>query len=719
MPASREGFRLNPQPRSFMQPVEARFRFRFENGPREKEWIPLAEGLCSIGRLPKNTVQIADASVSGKHAELHVTAEGVTLSDLGSTNGTSVEGERIETLLLGHGDQIQFGKVRASFHDTQVGGEPAGEGSSSVTSGAPSAPRALGAMQSSAGDDTIALEEPDSKPIERPEGAGSLAPSAAAPMSSRISEEVLARSGSGSKLGLVLMLVLILGGGGFAAWMYFRPGPDADGVQLAELKALPGNLLEDYSFEADGLWDAAESAPQAFYVDRSFALSGRYGLGVLLKGDEWALAASAPLRVSGGMSLRLAGSSSASQTALARLGIELIQSEPGAPSVLAWASPQTGADFTESELVFRVPAGIQSARVLLAAKGRAGEAEVAFDDVSLVPHEGSVGEPLRYEEYELSVLGQGGSTAILSRSGNLLFTGISTTNWGFEGLHDSGGSGWEPKAMESGFELRLAHPAAAGTRCELRANGPGPLSAGSDASPYIASMGEGGYRSHALGFKRENASHLLAGTGTNLMRFSTGQLSTLSALNREGQPILIVQLAGAEGLEIQLGFDRERVRAEALALRARSAAADQQSGACLAAWTELLNEVPIDAQLIAEAEAASARILSEGHARIEELEGDLEAADFFQLRDGYRRCRADAERLAQAYGGSEIESKAGALLARIDTALEALDTGGKVGASARLGGVLSAIDPVTEPQLAARLKSALGEPKQDEEDPRK
>lgn len=702
-----------------MQPVEARFRFRFENGPREKEWIPLAEGLCSIGRLPKNTVQIADASVSGKHAELHVTAEGVTLSDLGSTNGTSVEGERIETLLLGHGDQIQFGKVRASFHDTQAGGEPTDGGSASVFASAPSAPGARGAMQSSAGDDTIALEEPDSTPISRPAEAGSSTPSAGAQMSSRVSDEVLARTGSGSKLGLVLMLVLILGGGGFAAWMYFRPGPDADGEQLAELKAPPGNLLEDYSFEAEGSWEAAESAPQAFYGDRSFALSGRSGMGVLLQGDEWALAASAPLRLNGGMSLRLAGSSSASQSALARLGIELIQSEPGAPSVLAWAPPRTGVDFAESELVLRVPAGIQSARVLLAAKGIAGEAEVAFDDVSLVPHEASAGEPLRYEEYELSVLGQGGSTAILSRSGSLLFTGISTTSWGMDGLHDSGGSGWEAKAMESGFELLLKNPSAASTRCELRANGPGPLSAGSDASAYIASMGEGGYRSHALGFKREHASHLLAGTGTNLMRFSTGQRATLSALNREGQPILIVHLKGAKGLELQLGFDQERVRAEALALRARSAAADQQSGACLAAWTELLNEVPIDARLIAEAEAASARILSEGHARIEELEADLEAADFFQLRDGYRRCRAGAERLAQAYGGSEIESKASALLARIETSLEALDMSGKVDASARLGGVLSAIDPVTEPQLAARLKSALGAGKQDEEDPRK
>ena len=681
------GARSTHYPRSSMQPVEARFRFRFESGPRENEWISLEEGTNSVGRLPKNDVQIADPSVSGKHAELRVNADGVTLVDLGSTNGTKVEGERIESLPLGHGDQIHFGSVKASFHDAQMGGAPT-------------------------------LEEPGaSAPAQASPGGLGMAAATGAD-SSRVSADALERSSKGSKTGLLVLLLLIVVGGGAFAYLYLQKQSAGGGTQAAPIQQVDGNLLGDYSFEGDNQWNDADGASQPFFVDRSFALSGSVGFGALLEGEDWALASSEMLSLSSGKSLQLSGFVSARSGALGRLGIELIQSEADSPSVIAWAPASAAADFTETSLNFVVPAGIKSARVLVAAKGASGESEVSFDDLSLVPGEGAGTPALRYEEYELSLLGEGASSAILSRSGRILFTGISTSAWGYAGLAGAADAGWSAKATSNGFELTLSAAASAGTRCEFLANGARPLSPNESSSPYIASMGQGGYRTHALGFKREGATHLLAGGGANLMRFSTGKETSLSASNRAGQPVLSLGMAGSRTLGLQLGFDQERGLAESLALKARLAGSDQRAGDALSAWSKLLNTYPIDAGLIAEAEGARARMLGEGHARIDELTLGLGAADFFQLRDGYARCRSDAQALGKNYKGSEIETKAKALVERIDASLEGLASDGQVEDAELLGGVLSSLDAAAEPELSARLKQALADHKQDD-DPRK
>ena len=49
----------------------------------------------TIGRVDDNTFQIAEPSVSGHHCEIIVRGEEVTVRDVGSTNGTYINGERI------------------------------------------------------------------------------------------------------------------------------------------------------------------------------------------------------------------------------------------------------------------------------------------------------------------------------------------------------------------------------------------------------------------------------------------------------------------------------------------------------------------------------------------------------------------------------------------------------------------------------------------------
>src|SRR5512142_2439739 len=72
----------------------------------------------SLGRHPSNTVQLLDKIVSKEHCTIEQRAEGFVLRDLGSLNGTYVNGERVAgERALKHGDDIALGTTRARFDD--------------------------------------------------------------------------------------------------------------------------------------------------------------------------------------------------------------------------------------------------------------------------------------------------------------------------------------------------------------------------------------------------------------------------------------------------------------------------------------------------------------------------------------------------------------------------------------------------------------------------
>ena len=75
----------------------------------------LVEETYTIGRSPENSIRLDDNSVSSRHAEVVLVAESCYLKDLGSTNGTIVNGQPIKEVQLRAGDRIRFGKVEASF----------------------------------------------------------------------------------------------------------------------------------------------------------------------------------------------------------------------------------------------------------------------------------------------------------------------------------------------------------------------------------------------------------------------------------------------------------------------------------------------------------------------------------------------------------------------------------------------------------------------------
>lgn len=75
----------------------------------------LTDDKVTVGRLADNTLQIEDASVSSHHAELVLEGGKYHLHDLGSTNGTFVNGEATTDAILSHGDEVRFGRVETVF----------------------------------------------------------------------------------------------------------------------------------------------------------------------------------------------------------------------------------------------------------------------------------------------------------------------------------------------------------------------------------------------------------------------------------------------------------------------------------------------------------------------------------------------------------------------------------------------------------------------------
>jgi pSer/pThr/pTyr-binding forkhead associated (FHA) protein len=82
----------------------------------------IEEAQVTVGRSDDNAIQLDHASVSGHHAQFTLEAGGYELRDLGSTNGTRVNGEPITTVRLEGGEQIRFGKIEAFFSSGKEGG---------------------------------------------------------------------------------------------------------------------------------------------------------------------------------------------------------------------------------------------------------------------------------------------------------------------------------------------------------------------------------------------------------------------------------------------------------------------------------------------------------------------------------------------------------------------------------------------------------------------
>lgn len=649
--------------------MDSRFSLRFESGDRAGEVVPVDGQGFTIGRRPGQSLQLLDNSVSGKHAEITVDAQGAHLCDLGSTNGTRVGGERVTETRLVNGARIHFGNVELVFLDAVAGGFHPG------AAGAGSAPAAA----SPSG--TIATES----------GEAVL----------RVSPEILARSRKRSVAGLALLLVLV--GGAAGAWFYFGGASEASGAGPRPATPAADNLLGgDYSFEAetDG-WEAAEGAPAAFLRGAEGRVSGGLGLEVELAGGDFALHRSREIRAEPGRILTARAKLKVEGAANGQVGIDVA-------GAIAWSTPLAGtrpggSGFETVEVTTLVPPGRETVRVLLLASAD-GAGTVAADDAELVignpeGESASGARKIAVRDYELVLLGDPARGAVLTRFGKTLLSLVAFA----EGSSIPDTAAAVPMTVRPA-ETRLVLASTAGSAAACIRAEPGLVRAG------LATIGEDGYSTHGLDFERSGVTSLLFGKGAELVRVVFAAPVAVQGVAEDASSRVTARGEIAE-IVLQLDFTEDRKQAGDLAHAARNAEKKGDLGGCLARWAELLNGFPFDAELVQEAEAKRAALVQQGLSELQAVRSEIERAEFFKLVDLYRQCRNRALAVGTRFAGSEVEVEASRVVEEANQHLAGFEAELSRVEQQRLRAILAGLEARKAAGLAAKVREhvdALG-----------
>jgi hypothetical protein len=113
---SRRTVSLSAMPREAVAAGEAfAAKLSFESGPFAGRVVALPSQMVTVGRAPDNDVVVGDPATSGRHGRIEIRAGVFWISDLGSTNGTMVNGEPVIEKQLSDGDVIAIGQNTIRF----------------------------------------------------------------------------------------------------------------------------------------------------------------------------------------------------------------------------------------------------------------------------------------------------------------------------------------------------------------------------------------------------------------------------------------------------------------------------------------------------------------------------------------------------------------------------------------------------------------------------
>ncbi len=101
--------------------METSYHLKVQSGPETGRDFSLEKAELFLGRDPASDIAIADPEVSRRHARLVLAGEHYSLEDLGSTNGTFVQGNPIHGLtILNPGDIIAIGERVVLLYEEKV-----------------------------------------------------------------------------------------------------------------------------------------------------------------------------------------------------------------------------------------------------------------------------------------------------------------------------------------------------------------------------------------------------------------------------------------------------------------------------------------------------------------------------------------------------------------------------------------------------------------------
>lgn len=100
---------LSPEEASHIEGLSG-FALVVERGPRSGMTFTLRDGNTTVGRHPENDIFLNDVTVSRHHCRFTTNGERLTVEDSGSTNGTYVNDERVDSAALAAGDEVLVGR---------------------------------------------------------------------------------------------------------------------------------------------------------------------------------------------------------------------------------------------------------------------------------------------------------------------------------------------------------------------------------------------------------------------------------------------------------------------------------------------------------------------------------------------------------------------------------------------------------------------------------
>jgi len=608
----------------------------FTAGPMQGERRAVTSTRFTLGRRPTNAVELKDPKVSGVHAELVLEDGRPVLRDLGSTNGTFLEGKRVEEVVLSHGDRVQLGDTEFVLVDDR---QPAPSFSGAET--------AVNLEQT-----MIAV--PDVK-VVRDVGR------------------------TRSPLAIIGLLVIIAGIG--VAGFYLVRQRSGSGAEIAPAPAGAGNLLGPrWSFESGDqaaagdddvaptdAWKFQDDSLASFRIDTA-AVSGAQSLAA--DTSEGSAVASlrqgirvdsrkrysimAQVRCDGGAEGLLAAAFRSDESDAFRVDVGL-----GGSASEDWQSigddvvPPTGATHLLVQLI-AAPTGPTAGTVM-------------FDDVHVI--ETGSGTPVIQEvsgfEFESS-----GRTLLMRRGPDLLR--IAGLVFGTaDACHDSDrflstreGSGDVSLSGGESVRTTVSFSTESGLATR-RYEWTTPPSLESVTLPVwllpalaeepVRVMRENRLEPFRNSFQVDSASGLVLGSGATRARLTFEPPVAIEGVRESDRFLLFIRPKVAEGkltLRIQLDFVQERTQALDLLGDARKAETAGRLGEALVILDRIQNEFPFDDRVLAEAEGRRQKIAKERQRLEGRLADAIARAEFLFSVTAYDEAQSEAKQLVAAFAGT-------------------------------------------------------------------
>lgn len=627
----------------------------FAGGPKDGQKITLEKKRVTFGRNAKNTNVFADdAGVSGYHCEVAREGGAYVLRDLGSTNGTLLDGEAVSETALQHGNRIRIGGQRLVFVDPTVSDFE----------------KAMSAVDDLGSEWGLLRAEMDMSRVQQAKRSQMVGVGAA---------------------------IVLLGGAGFVAIAH--PEWISGGAKAPE--NVPGNQVADFSFEGgSGTWSVVPGSPstgrpaaaadgpakqgKAFY---SVSRDGPTGRGAaVMAGEQERIRVDPSKSYAFGASVRTKGDA---QACVRVTWLAADKSTVVGESATDLASGDSWTDVRQS--VAQPPRDAASARIELV-NARSGTA--FFDDVFFAPAESKpVAPDLKGGDLMCSVTADGQAT--LRRGTTTLFTDLTVVGGALHkeyvdgvsrtdrvGAHKASSVTSAGKVVGQAMDAVSGKVAAYSVQPAIAEDRYLDIDADLGDDAALVGLLEKESVEEGLGVRTDSGFFRMSDIRSveKVRSVTFGERNRFEVLGRDGAVFRFAltklgdrwafAIGGAPGLKLRVDTDKEALKKALndIDTKAKDAVASRRYGLAIQLLGQLAAGLPQGTPAAAEAATKAEGLESAGRDEIARIHAGRVAAVEFQDDSELAAIAERSKTLVQQYEGHEVCDQAKAEIAAVETA---------------------------------------------------